>query len=295
MNALDTVIQIWWFIMGAVVGSFLNVVIHRLPRGESLIWPGSHCPRCGHPIRWFDNLPVLSWLILRGRCRDCGAPISVRYPLVEAISSLIVGSVAQLVNGGHWSKWLAGVAGMDHPAIVSLLQVICLSAFLLTVLVVAAINWDGNSVPLLVWTPCISVTILAYGFTSVWSVESDIPLLRESPLTLPFWADLLLATALGWGSDILNRRVQKRFNRTSHADFHSWEWTFATGIAAVVWPAPVGILLGALAIVLQGWVSSAKFRGSRKSTRSQAKRARCIRGASLALWGLANWGLLFLV
>ncbi|HEX2409648.1 MAG TPA: prepilin peptidase [Solirubrobacteraceae bacterium] len=71
-------------VLGAVLGSFLNVVAYRLPRGESLSRPRSHCPGCLTPIRPYDNVPVLSWLLLRGRCRSCRAPISARYPLVEA-------------------------------------------------------------------------------------------------------------------------------------------------------------------------------------------------------------------
>lgn len=70
-------------VFGLMVGSFLNVCIHRLPRGESLVWPGSRCPGCGAPIRWFDNLPILSYVWLAGRCRACGARIALRYPLVE--------------------------------------------------------------------------------------------------------------------------------------------------------------------------------------------------------------------
>lgn len=70
-------------VLGLAVGSFLNVVVHRLPRQESLNHPRSHCPACGHPVRMRDNVPVLSWLLLRGRCRDCGSPIAVRYPLLE--------------------------------------------------------------------------------------------------------------------------------------------------------------------------------------------------------------------
>ena len=81
-------------ILGLAIGSFLNVVIWRLPRGESLAHPPSACPKCGHEIRKRDNIPVLSWLILRGRCRDCGAPISPRYPLVEAGTALFFGLVA---------------------------------------------------------------------------------------------------------------------------------------------------------------------------------------------------------
>lgn len=80
--------------LGAIVGSFLNVVVHRLPRGESVVHPGSHCPACGHAVRPWDNVPVLAWLWLRGRCRDCGVPISIRYPLVELVTALLFGAVA---------------------------------------------------------------------------------------------------------------------------------------------------------------------------------------------------------
>jgi leader peptidase (prepilin peptidase)/N-methyltransferase len=72
-------------LLGACVGSFLNVVAWRLPRQESLLWPASHCPRCGTPLAWHENLPVLGWLLLRGRCRHCHQPIAVRYPLVELL------------------------------------------------------------------------------------------------------------------------------------------------------------------------------------------------------------------
>jgi leader peptidase (prepilin peptidase)/N-methyltransferase len=78
---------------GAIWGSFANVVVHRWPRGESLVRPGSHCPACAHPIRWYDNVPVLSWFVLGARCRDCGAPIAARYPLVEATSALLAAAV----------------------------------------------------------------------------------------------------------------------------------------------------------------------------------------------------------
>ena len=76
-------------ILGAIIGSFLNVVAYRLPRGESLAHPPSRCPSCGAPVKPYDNVPVLSWLLLRGRCRNCKEPISVRYPLVEAGTALL--------------------------------------------------------------------------------------------------------------------------------------------------------------------------------------------------------------
>ncbi len=93
------------FALGAVVGSFLNVLIHRVPRRESIVKPGSRCPRCGTPIRWYDNVPILSWILLRARCRDCGEPIPVRYPLVELAGGL-VGVLTVL-------RWGVGVAGLE--------------------------------------------------------------------------------------------------------------------------------------------------------------------------------------
>lgn len=76
-------------LLGFAVGSFLNVCIYRLPRGESVVSPPSRCPSCGQGLRWFDNVPVLGWLLLRGRCRHCGEPISSMYPLVEATTGLV--------------------------------------------------------------------------------------------------------------------------------------------------------------------------------------------------------------
>ncbi len=84
MPAASWLIVAWLSVLGAVLGSFINVVVWRVPRGGSLLEPPSQCPKCGHPIRWYDNVPILGWFLLRGRCRDCQAPISARYPLVEA-------------------------------------------------------------------------------------------------------------------------------------------------------------------------------------------------------------------
>jgi leader peptidase (prepilin peptidase) / N-methyltransferase len=100
-------------LLGLVVGSFLNVVIHRVPGGQSLIRPGSHCPHCGAAVRNRHNVPVLGWLLLRGRCADCAAPISARYPLVEAgTAALFVAVTAHF--GLSWKLpaylYLAGVA-----------------------------------------------------------------------------------------------------------------------------------------------------------------------------------------
>ncbi len=107
-----------WFLtgfsaaLGLIIGSFLNVVVWRVPRGESVVHPPSACPRCGHRIRSRDNVPVLSWLLLRGRCRDCAAPISPRYPLVEAVTGLLFGLTA----------WYTGIS-WTLPALLYLVAV----------------------------------------------------------------------------------------------------------------------------------------------------------------------------
>jgi leader peptidase (prepilin peptidase) / N-methyltransferase len=79
---------IFALVIGLIIGSFLNVIIHRWPRGRSVVKPRSHCVRCRKPIAWYDNIPLVSYLLLRGRCRSCQRPISVRYPAVELITGL---------------------------------------------------------------------------------------------------------------------------------------------------------------------------------------------------------------
>jgi len=86
---VETVIPLFFFLFGIVIGSFLNVCISRIPEGVSIVSPGSRCPRCLNPIKPYDNIPVFSWLILRGKCRNCGLPISPMYPLVEFATGLI--------------------------------------------------------------------------------------------------------------------------------------------------------------------------------------------------------------
>ena len=92
---------------GLTIGSFLNVVVYRLPRGESLSVPGSHCPRCGNPVRAYDNVPVLSWVMLRGRCRQCHEPISARYPMVELTSAAL--AVAVVTRKHTWAERVLGL------------------------------------------------------------------------------------------------------------------------------------------------------------------------------------------
>jgi leader peptidase (prepilin peptidase) / N-methyltransferase len=107
-------------VLGALIGSFLNVVIHRLPRDESLLHPRSRCPECGTQIAGYDNLPVVSWLLLRGRCRHCGARISPRYPAVELITAVAFAAVVavrgldeQLLLWLPFAAALIALAGID--------------------------------------------------------------------------------------------------------------------------------------------------------------------------------------
>lgn len=102
-----TFLKVLWFTLGAVVGSFLNVVIVRLPAGESVVRPRSKCPRCGDMIPSWLNIPILSWLMLRGKCRACKLPISIRYPVVELLTALLF-----LAIGQRFGPTLATAAGL---------------------------------------------------------------------------------------------------------------------------------------------------------------------------------------
>ncbi len=113
MTADRTTVLVLAGVFGSMLGSFLNVVIHRLPRRESIVWPGSHCPACGTSIPWYLNLPLVSYAVLRGRCAACGARISPRYVLVEALAAALAVGVADrflLAEGGlAWGPFAAAM------------------------------------------------------------------------------------------------------------------------------------------------------------------------------------------
>jgi leader peptidase (prepilin peptidase)/N-methyltransferase len=154
---------VWLFCLGATVGSFLNVVVWRLPRRLSLVHPGSLCPVCHHPIRLHDNIPVLSWLVLRGRCRDCKTPIPIRYLLVELATGTIFLALAvwrtlgpaatpQRLDPRWLLSWnLAGPFWIDY-----LQDVILLS----TLLAAGLIEADGFTVPWRIWWPTYVFSLL---------------------------------------------------------------------------------------------------------------------------------------
>ena len=125
-------------ICGLIAGSFLNVIIYRVPRGLSIVKPRSCCPRCGRRISWHENVPILSYLMLRGLCRGCGAPIPVRYPLVEAAGAAL--AVVAVFNYGF----------TIHAAFAY--------AFLMALLAIALIDWDFKIIP-----DCLSIPFIIVG------------------------------------------------------------------------------------------------------------------------------------
>src|SRR5512137_2536834 len=105
-----------FFVFGSMVGSFLNVCIHRMPLGESVVSPPSHCPHCRYSIPWYLNIPLVTWVYLRGRCRNCGAPITVRYFLVELLTAVV-----------FLFRWLAFGA---HSAVLALVYALFLAGLI---------------------------------------------------------------------------------------------------------------------------------------------------------------------
>jgi len=154
------------FLFGAIVGSFLNVCIHRLPSDESVVFPASHCPQCRQPIRPYDNIPLLSYVLLRGRCRACGASISSRYPAVE----LLTGAAAVAT---------VGALGMSAHALLAF-------AFLCALIVITFIDFDHQIIP-----DAISLPGIGVGFAAA--------LILGNPSWTASLAGILLGGGLLWG------------------------------------------------------------------------------------------------
>jgi leader peptidase (prepilin peptidase)/N-methyltransferase len=162
-------------VLGLVVGSFLNVVIHRLPRGESLVSPGSRCPGCAAPIAPWDNVPVLAWLWLRGRCRRCGARIAARYPLVELATGLVFAAIA-LRHGATAMTlvWLAFAAALIAAAVIDfdhriIPDEISLGGLAAALVAVPIAQWADGSAALLPALRSASIGALL-GAGTLWSV-----------------------------------------------------------------------------------------------------------------------------
>jgi leader peptidase (prepilin peptidase)/N-methyltransferase len=169
------------FIFGLVIGSFLNVCIHRLPASQSIARPRSRCPQCGHLIRAYDNIPVLSYVLLRGRCRDCGARISPRYPLVELLS----GAFAAMSVSRFGFGWTA------------VIMFTLIAAFL----VITFIDIDHRIIPDMITLPGIPIGLAAsFGPGLVSPVEALIGILAGGgSLFLVAWGYQLITKREGMG------------------------------------------------------------------------------------------------
>ena len=223
------------FALGLIVGSFLNVVIYRLPRGESIVFPGSHCPTCGHGIRAWENVPVLSYLWLRGRCRGCGAAISPRYPLVE----LLTGAVFALLIA------VQGVSAMTPLWL----------AFAASLIAVAAIDFDHRLIP-----DEISLGGLALGLIAVPAVrwfagapygaalcESGLgALLGGGLLWVVGFAHARVSTALGRSFDHWPGEGEE-LPRPGSLDY--WVWFPGLGFGDVKLLAMIGAFLGPYGVI----------------------------------------------
>lgn len=135
-------------VLGLAVGSFLNVVVHRVPAGLSVSHPASACPRCEHPIRGYDNIPVLSWLVLRGRCRDCAAPISARYPIVEAATGLLAVMVTVFLVTAPWSPLrTAALQGTGRALAYGAVVLVAYLYLMAITVALAVIDLDTHTLP----------------------------------------------------------------------------------------------------------------------------------------------------
>jgi leader peptidase (prepilin peptidase)/N-methyltransferase len=181
-------------LFGLAVGSFLNVVIYRVPRNESIVTPRSKCPTCSSPIREIDNIPVLSWLLLRGKCRNCHSPISARYPLVEAAGgALFAGAAARL--GYNWDlpavlimlASLLALACIDLELLVLPRKIIYPTFVLIAIFLFIAAGAYGQ------WTKLEIAGICAAAWFSLFYVMNFV-----SPRALGF-GDVRLALVLGLG------------------------------------------------------------------------------------------------
>jgi leader peptidase (prepilin peptidase) / N-methyltransferase len=161
------------FLFGAIVGSFLNVCILRIPDGESIVWPGSRCPSCKSAIAGYDNIPILSWLILRAKCRSCQAPISPRYWVVELLTA--TAAVAAYFRVGLGFEWLV------------------VFAFIASLIVITFIDLDHRIIP-----DVISLPGIVAGFVLSARHDPWLPSMLDSLIGILFGGGILFVVAWGY-------------------------------------------------------------------------------------------------
>lgn len=178
-------------VFGSLIGSFLNVVIFRVPTGRSIVSPPSACTRCGSRIRGYDNIPVLSWLILRGRCRDCRAPISARYPTVELATGLFFAAVTIWALYGQRM-----IAGSTLGVIAGLAQLLAFLYLAAISVALAMIDLDTHTLPNRIVLPGYAVGVVLLGASGTLSGDGG-ALLRAGVGMAAMWL-LYLTMALAY-------------------------------------------------------------------------------------------------
>jgi hypothetical protein len=169
---------LWLFAVGSAWGSFLNVVVYRLPLGMNIVYPGSRCPRCGHAIRLWHNLPILGWLFLGGKCKDCKLPISARYPLIELGMGIIWVAVAlvlmESLSGSQTVLWASHISGpLSSWEVVPFWTAYCLLMLLyFTLLGAALIDWGRQKVP---WSLLLPLLFAGTVLPIVWPEIRPLP------------------------------------------------------------------------------------------------------------------------
>jgi leader peptidase (prepilin peptidase) / N-methyltransferase len=273
---LDWILVAWLFALGGVVGSFLNVVVYRLPAGRSIVHPGSCCPACGHPIRWYHNLPIVSWLVLGGRCHDCRAKISPRYPLVElATAVLFVALFAADVR-----PRIAALANPEPSAGTPTgLEIVVRYAgdlwLLCTLFCAALIELDGARVSRRIYWAAILVGLIAAG---------AFPAARQEG---PAWRALAIAAAgliAGWATGYLlatavNAIAPRRDSQSAGKK---------NGPVAALSLACTGAFLGWAAAVAVGWLASVALIAARRLRKSERSVAR-LGWSTFALLAALAW------
>lgn len=182
-------------VLGLAVGSFLNVVVWRVPRGESLAHPASHCPTCNHAIRPWDNIPLLSWLLLRAKCRDCRSPISVRYPLVEAATGVFFAGIA-------WWVVSSGVVGGFAATASTIAMGLGLAAFLYLAAIsiaLALIDIETQRLPNIIVLPAYLVAAALLTASAIVGGRPEVMLMATIGMSALFAIYWVLAMIGGMG------------------------------------------------------------------------------------------------
>jgi leader peptidase (prepilin peptidase)/N-methyltransferase len=219
------VFPVFGAVIGLLFGSFLNVCIARLPKHESIVAPRSRCPECQAPIRWYDNIPLLSWLVLRGRCRDCKARISVQYPIVELLTGLWFARAAAVL----WAYWHIG-GGVEYTASQSLFYSVGVLGFaILGFLLIGLMVMDWQTL------------VLPDAFTLIGIAIALFLICTQSIFLGPHEGDIILNTTH-------QLRMSSPGSNSAHGNL------FMTGTEALIWGRVAAIVGAGGLLMLVRWL-----------------------------------------